>query len=403
VVFFEELSSIDSAVYLATDCPVTDCVGSADEPEFVNWYNSGSGPATVYAVARAVSAWDAAATLDVSIDVAPASTGDFCSNAIDLTDETMPYDWYGSSLEDFTDGFAGLAANGCNEVTGPEVWFAVEVPAGNWLNVTDDSSTPVAIQVLTSCATNECVAASGGSIFWNNESSSAVTVYVAVEGAGVTSGPLDLTFDVIDAPPTMFGPDSYGYWGATDSDMSACADISGTGTKITGMWDDSTSSVTLGIDFGFYGTSYSSAYVSSNGVVTFGGSSASYSNTALPTSTIALPMIAAFWDDLTAEEDYSDADGIYYETYTSGGQDVFQVQFRIPPLAGGTGFYDFSVVLEETTQMIHLCYVDTTVGTSNDLGASATSGIQSGSSVGLQYSYNTSDLTEGLHIWFVAP
>jgi hypothetical protein len=200
VVFFEELSSTDTVVYLATECPASDCVASADEPEAVNWYNTTSSTVTVFAVAKAKSVWDNAATLNVEIDVHEASEGDFCSSAIDLTAETLPYTWTGN-LNDYTDGFTALEVNGCNEVVGSEVWFEIDVPGDYWLTVENDTSTPVAIHVLDGCTTNDCVASAGTSVFWQNESSSTTNVMVAVDGDGVTAGALALTFAVADSPP----------------------------------------------------------------------------------------------------------------------------------------------------------------------------------------------------------
>jgi len=202
VVFFEELSSTDTTVYLATECPADDCVSSADEPEAINWYNTTSSTVTVYAVAKAKSVWDNAATLNVEIDVHEASEGDFCSSAIDLTSETMPYTWTGNLL-DYTDGFTGLASNGCTEITGPEVWFAVSVPGNQWLNVSNDTSTPVVMQLLSTCATNDCDGTGSNSVWWLNESSSAQTVYVAVEGNGVSVGALALEFSTTSTPPEV--------------------------------------------------------------------------------------------------------------------------------------------------------------------------------------------------------
>jgi hypothetical protein len=103
VAFFSELSSTDTVVYLATECPVTSCVASADQPEAVNWYNTTSETVTVYGVAKAKSVWDNASTLNVEVDVHPASAGDFCSSAIDLTGETLPYTWDGE-LNDYKRG-----------------------------------------------------------------------------------------------------------------------------------------------------------------------------------------------------------------------------------------------------------------------------------------------------------
>ncbi|HUT77251.1 MAG TPA: hypothetical protein VM285_06170 [Polyangia bacterium] len=402
VVFFEETSSTDTTLYLALDCPLTSCVVGADEPEKVNWYNSGTATVTVFAVARATSAADNGAVIDVALDVGNASPGDFCSNAIVVGSTSLPFTWAGN-LTSFTDGFTGQATGGCIPVTGgAEVWFQVPVPAGHWLTAKNNSSTATAIQVLGSCATQTCLEASNGTIFWQNEGS-ATTVYVAVEGVGVLSGTLDVEIDVLDVPPTLFGPDAYGYWGATDDDVSVCPDISSTGTLLS-MWYGENVSVNLGGSFAFYGQSYSSAYVAWDGVIGF-GSPVEYSGGWLPIPTgdsyVAMPLIAPYWSYMDPEA--PGAAGIYHHSWTEGSKSFFGVQWKIPAEWGLTN-YDIRMVLELGSGMIHFCYLDTTTGsTYYDYGVYAASGIQQSSTAGLQYSYDQPVLTEGLHVWIVSP
>jgi hypothetical protein len=96
------------------------------------------------------------------------------------------------------------------------------------------------------------------------------------EGDGVTTGALSLVFEAMDTPATMFpssGPsEATGwYWGATDYDVSMCPNITTSGTEAA-LSDDSYVSVAMGINFEFFGTAYTSTWVSSNGLVSFGGS-----------------------------------------------------------------------------------------------------------------------------------
>jgi hypothetical protein len=401
VVFFEEQSSTDTVVYLATDCPATDCVGSADEPEKVNWYNNTSDTVTVYAVTKARYAIDNAANLSIEVDVGPASEGDFCSNSIDITSETMPYTWDTGDLSDFTNGFTGLAANGCSEVTGPEVWFEVFVPDGHWLHVSNDSTTAVAVQVLQTCATNTCEASGGSSLFWQNDLGEDQNVFVAVEGAGAWAGALDLTFDVIDAPPTMFGPDSYGYWGATDDDVSMCPDISSSGTELTLYW--TSEEVDMGMTFEFYGETYTTTWIAWDMVTAFGEPNNQWGGWYhIPTGDtwVDMPFIGAYWSSLEGDEE---PDGIYYEAYSVSSQNYFAIQWKMPPWWSMPD-YDIRMVLEESSGMIHVCYINTEVGdTYYDDGSNAVSGIQQDMSSGLEYSYLEPVLTSGLHLWFVPP
>jgi hypothetical protein len=200
VVKVEELNSVDAVVYLTEDCPVLDtCLGSSDAPEMVNWYNTSGATKTVYAAVRGKTA--TSGTVQTRVSVSTAANGNFCSNAIpiDLT-STATGSWSGD-LSSFVDGFTG--STGCAGAIGPEVWFAVTVPAGNWLNASNGTSTDVAVQMLGSCATNNCVVAGASSAWWQNSSSSAATVYVVVEGDGIVTGALDLTFTRMTTPPEV--------------------------------------------------------------------------------------------------------------------------------------------------------------------------------------------------------
>jgi hypothetical protein len=225
-----------------------------------------------------------------------------------------------------------------------------------------------------------------------------VTVYVAVEGDGVSFGALDLTFDVIDAPPTMFGPtpQSAGYWGATDDDLSMCPDITGTGTDL-GLSDDDMVSVSLGFDFPFFGESWSSVWVNSNGQMSFGTEGVWDLGGSIPSDYYDQGIIAVYWDDL----DPWSGGGVYQQTIG----DTLVVQWNVPPFGSmTTELYDIVAVLDGSNGMIHLCYVDTEVGDDwSDNGVNASSGIQGSSSEYLAYSNWEPVLTSGLHVWFVAP
>ena len=65
----------------------------------------------------------------------------------------------------------------------------------------------------------------------------------------------------------------------------------------------------------FFGTSYSSLFVGSNGYVTFGSGQSSFWTQSLDTQSVA-PMIAAFYTDLDSRND--DASNVYANTATDG-------------------------------------------------------------------------------------
>ncbi len=103
------------------------------------------------------------------------------------------------------------------------------------------------------------------------------------------------------------GPDGFGY--AADGVPFNAVDLipgaSGVTSILTNV-DDSSANVSLnGSTIGFYGQSYSSLSVSSNGLITFGGSNTSFTNGDL-TDTPSQATVAPLWDDWVTNDTTSD-------------------------------------------------------------------------------------------------
>ncbi|MFW5896661.1 MAG: S-layer homology domain-containing protein [Bacillota bacterium] len=159
--------------------------------------------------------------------------------------------------------------------------------------------------------------------------------------------------------------------------------------------DDSVDGLT-GTDFSFpfYGSSYDDFYVTTNGVVSFGGGTGTYTNAHLPAVSYNYPAVFPFWDDL--HPTYSDAtDGfILYKRIASDEHDnpydeeVLIVQWT------NYGYYASDLV--HGTFQVHLVADGRIVFNYNDLvaperayGQTATIGIQeSGSGPAIELSYN---------------
>jgi len=101
------------------------------------------------------------------------------------------------------------------------------------------------------------------------------------------------------------GPDGFGYrW--KDSDASGgptfgWVDISATGTQLSLTGDDASATIAnMGMTFPFYGANYTGVRVCTNGWISFNTASTSntFSNAALPNTTLPRDSIALFWDDL---------------------------------------------------------------------------------------------------------
>jgi hypothetical protein len=198
------------------------------------------------------------------------------------------------------------------------------------------------------------------------------------------------------------GPDTFGYV-ATDQVTYTFNDITATGTKVLGNVDDETALVSLGMDFQFYGATYSSAHLSSNGVIMFGAGNPQFTNTSLTTTQFyGGPAIFTYWDDLLTRDDATR--GVYYQTIgTTPGARKFVVQEVANSYSAGGASINFQTVLDEASGDILMRYTQTAFGDARyDHGGSATVGIQGDQSLGqvVQWSFNEPALQDNQSICF---
>ncbi|MEK6608599.1 MAG: hypothetical protein AABZ30_13140 [Myxococcota bacterium] len=194
-----------------------------------------------------------------------------------------------------------------------------------------------------------------------------------------------------------FGSDVYGYVGCEQpTTLVPCPDIAATGTALS-LGDDTSETVAIGFSFLYYGTAQTTAAVSSNGVLGFPTLTSSFANSCLP---VEANTIYAFWDDLYPPQTGST---VRYATSGSAPSRTFEVQWRVAHFPSSPEEVDVRVVLHETTNVIEVCYVDTTFGDTNDGGASATTGIQGLSGQFIEYSCDEAVLTEGLVLRYEPP
>ena len=165
----------------------------------------------------------------------------------------------------------------------------------------------------------------------------------------------------------------------------AFEDISGTGTIIAGLTnqDDASVSIPAGFTFPFFGTGYTSLFVSSNGLITFGTANSGFTNSDLTTSP-AQAAIAPFWDDQHTGGGQP-ASGVYYQVLGSGPSERLTIQWnQVRPFSGGTAGDTFTYQVQLFADgRIQLNYQDLVSGTAggND-GASATVGIKAAGNQG---------------------
>ena len=176
-------------------------------------------------------------------------------------------------------------------------------------------------------------------------------------------GPLQFTLD-----------SSLGRYGFLDSNAFggpgyAWIDISATGTEITGFNnpDDAVSGpLALGFAFPFFGSSFTTARVCTNGFISFTDSATAAGNTSLPSIEAPHNLIAAFWDDLMVDDSG--------KIFTQQLGDLFVVQFdNIRLFSSPTQRLTCEIVLRSSGEIL-LQYKATTetdhsytIGLQNDL------------------------------------
>jgi hypothetical protein len=188
------------------------------------------------------------------------------------------------------------------------------------------------------------------------------------------------------------GPDAAGYTGV--GIPNNLRDISSSGTFLSLADDQVSAAIPLGFSFDFYGNTYTQAYVSSNGFITFNNSSADgcCSGQPLPTvpftANVPSNIVAGLWTDLNNPQG-----NIRYETLGVPGSLEFVVGFYNDQFCCGSGVANtFEMILHEGSNAIELQYG--TLGVSPS-GLIVSSGIENdGGTIGLQVFNGVSGTTE---------
>ena len=194
-------------------------------------------------------------------------------------------------------------------------------------------------------------------------------------------------------PPVITGsggPDGFGYrW--VDSDEPggppfSWVDITGVGTLNALSGDDNLSApVTIGFSFPFYGSTFSTLRICTNGFITLSGSAAPYDNQMLPNVGAPPNLIAPMWDDM----DFGTLQRVY--TYNDGSR--FIVEWVAIPHYSAGGSYTFEAILYPSGE---IRYQYLSLG---DPTNSATVGIQDQTAAnGLNVAFNTTYLHDNLAV-----
>ena len=138
--------------------------------------------------------------------------------------------------------------------------------------------------------------------------------------------------------------------------------------------DDGVVSLALPFPVSIYGVNHSSVWVSSNGNLQFGSqASAGYANGCLPTSSLASPTLAPYWDDLVLRPNPGSPDGVFTVTTGSAPNRKFAISWRGVDYATQSSAVRFEVVFSEGKPFFDFVYAD------GD-GFSSTIGVQKSAS-----------------------
>ncbi len=174
--------------------------------------------------------------------------------------------------------------------------------------------------------------------------------------------------------PGDVGPDGFGYTGIAIP--SQFVDISATGKKILVGVNDGFQqlSALLGFKFSLYGTTYTSVFVSSNGLITFGSGNSSFVNTDLTAAPLQA-AIAPFWNNLVVSGGLNSA--VFWQVQGTGANQRLILQWNQCSFYAGnhTGLLTFEAILNADGSII-FNYKNLTTGDYGSNGASATVGIE---------------------------
>ncbi|MEH0985449.1 S8 family serine peptidase [Micromonospora sp. CPCC 205556] len=189
--------------------------------------------------------------------------------------------------------------------------------------------------------------------------------------------------------------DTFGYACAASNDNRV---VAGTDKLALPDGDNDSVAVTLPFPVPLYGETYTSGWITTNGVVTFASSSTSSANNTIPRTTTPNAALFPFWDDLKVPPATA---GIYTGVSGTAPHRSFVVEWRdaVHDSEEDDPFTFAAVIGEDGKISYH--YKDTD-GIGLQSGSSATIGVENRTGTdAFQYSYNTGGvLSDGFSIDF---
>ncbi len=255
---------------------------------------------------------------------------------------------------------------------------------------------------LNPAAATDPLAVGVGNTYTGSDGSNTYNGIVDTQVYRSTTGTLPVVVHK-EWPCAFVRNDAYGYTVCVETGVAAgsmpCDNISASGTIGPNSDDSAVNAVGLGFTFDYFGVAQTTFGLSSNGQIGFPVSTSYTNGTPLEASTIA-----AFWDDL--DPAYGGT-GVRYQLFGVAGSRRFITQWATShhTLGTGTPTGDIRARLDETTNDITMCYVDTDYGNAGvNSGASATVGLGAPTAAnGLVYSNNAANVPAGTVLRWAHP
>lgn len=163
--------------------------------------------------------------------------------------------------------------------------------------------------------------------------------------------------------------------------------------------DDCVTSVTLPFNVTFYGTTYDSVNISSNGNLQFGTSVTSFSNGSIPDAGFGA-AIFPYYDD-NSISNLATGQGIFTSLHGGGSNRIFVIRFAEAHFnTTDTPDLNYQVMFFENSTMIRFIYG--AMSGQYASGVSASIGLQQNGSNGTQFSVNSASVSPGTVITFNA-
>lgn len=368
-------------IRLVRSCLATACESSTQAPAATPASLSFDNPdaVSVDVVVAVSNAAGAGGTFDVVSAVGAIPAGVSCAGPTTLVASMV------ASANTLNGTVSGASA--CEpSVTGPQLYYALRVPAGQRATVRamPTGATPwrPTVRAFDSCLAPICTQFSTAdavgmpaTLSLDNTSAAARDVIFTVAGAGVSpGGPVDVLASLSPADPPPYTVATIPVACDAMDGAMAVAPVDG--------WDDDTATEPAALPFAlrFFTGSPTHYAVCSNGFVqlfTSDGVEPSIAdvNVAMPNNRDPNGVVAAFWDDLTPLDETTD---VRVATLGAIPRRRFVVQWSNWQVIGDTeSRMVFQAKLFESTGVVEYHYCAATPARTLPLGASATIGVES--------------------------